>query len=236
MQSTPPPAKFPIPFANAGSYNVIPTDSQVGVTPGAASLSDGFPPLTMTPLASGGIAPDGPDMNGILRRITNNLLFIGAGTPATFDGDYAGAIGGYPLGAELSSRSTPGLRFISLVENNADDPDAGGPNWRPSFVNTLQGFGGGPGYCRIGPLYVQSFASPPILIPGAGSTKSYPFNFPMPFPTACAWIGGSDGGGIGYTFGAFSGLTRGGGTGYAWSTTTAASTQTAIGHLLAVGY
>lgn len=70
MQASNIPSKVPLPFANSGTKNAIPTASQIGVTPGAASLTDGFPPLTMTPLASGGVPPAGADFNGILNLIT----------------------------------------------------------------------------------------------------------------------------------------------------------------------
>ena len=64
------PTKITVPFANTGSKNTIPVPSQISVTPGAASYTDGFPPLTMTPKASGGVPPFGQDMNGILYAIT----------------------------------------------------------------------------------------------------------------------------------------------------------------------
>ncbi|SAL70749.1 hypothetical protein AWB71_04308 [Caballeronia peredens] len=48
MKATDKPAPMPIPFALNGQRNVIPQESQIGITKGAASLNDGFPPLTMT--------------------------------------------------------------------------------------------------------------------------------------------------------------------------------------------
>ena len=73
MQSSNIPSRIPVPFANAAgpSYvNTIPVNSQIGITNGRASLADGFPPLTFTPLSAGGIPPFGSDMNGILKEIT----------------------------------------------------------------------------------------------------------------------------------------------------------------------
>ena len=82
MQSSQIPSKFPIPFANgagSGYIRQIPVTSQISITPGAASLTDGFPPLTFIPEGSGGIPPFGQDMNGILKEIT---AWIQWGMPA----------------------------------------------------------------------------------------------------------------------------------------------------------
>ena len=57
MQLINAPGKLVLPFANAGAKNTIPTASQIGIVAGAASLTDGFPPLTRTPLAAGGVPP-----------------------------------------------------------------------------------------------------------------------------------------------------------------------------------
>jgi hypothetical protein len=37
------PDKLYLPFASAGGRNTIPVGSQIGITAGAASLTDGFP-------------------------------------------------------------------------------------------------------------------------------------------------------------------------------------------------
>ena len=64
------PDKITLPFAASGNKNVIPVASQIGITGGAASYTDGFPPLTMTPVAAGGIPPSGKDMNGVIYTIS----------------------------------------------------------------------------------------------------------------------------------------------------------------------
>ena len=54
------PIKFPIPFGNSaggGYIRPIPQASQIGIANGAASLTDGFPPLNFLPLGSGGVPP-----------------------------------------------------------------------------------------------------------------------------------------------------------------------------------
>ena len=59
MQLTDKPSKIALPFANAGGKRTIPVASQIGVVAGAASFTDGFPPLTFNPISAGGIPPWG---------------------------------------------------------------------------------------------------------------------------------------------------------------------------------
>lgn len=125
------PAKFPIPWANSagGSFTrAIPVTSQIGTTNGAASLTDGFPPLNFLPVGSGGVPPDGRDVNGILKQITLWSQWAGAGGTVIFDGTFATAIGGYPRGSVLHSSSGDFL-WMSTIDNNTGDPDAGAPGW-----------------------------------------------------------------------------------------------------------
>lgn len=158
MQSTQVPAKFPVPFANSGSRNTIPVFSQVGITPGAASLTDGFPPLTMTPPSGGGVAPFGQDFNGILFQTTQNLQWFNAGGPVKYDASFAASVGGYPRGAILANATAPGSVWICTVDNNASNPDAGGVGWSAGsltglgFTPVQQGTGVGqtPNTVRVG--------------------------------------------------------------------------------------
>jgi hypothetical protein len=134
MQSSDIPAKFNIPFANSATVGVykraIPQASQIGIEDGAASLTDGFPPLTFTPLGSGGVAPFGEDMNGILYAETGWSRWFQAGGTGVWDSAFSAAIGGYPLGAVLRS-TTAGLFWVSMAENNTVNPDAGASaNWQ----------------------------------------------------------------------------------------------------------
>lgn len=138
MQASNIPDYFPIPFASsAGASYVrdIPTASQVGVSPGAASLTDGFPPLNFLAPIAGGVPPSGKDMNGILRQVTDGLRWLQAGGMPTYDGAYATAIGGYPNGAVLQSADGKSF-WRSTADNNTADPDAAGANWVPN-----QGYG-----------------------------------------------------------------------------------------------
>ncbi len=131
MQSSQIPAKFPMPFAhNAGSGYIrpIPEASQISITPGAASLNDGFPPLTFLAEGSGGVPPFGQDMNGILNEITAWIQWTNAEGPVAYDATFSAAIGGYPKGAILTS-AVGGSWWLSTAENNTTDPDTGGTGW-----------------------------------------------------------------------------------------------------------
>ena len=117
--------------AGDGSKNYpIPVPSQIGITPGRASFTDGFPPLTRTALGAGGYPPDGEDMNGILYQITGHLALINSGQPYKYNAAQATAIGGYDVGAILLRADGTGFWFNQSAANSSD-PDAGGAGWRP---------------------------------------------------------------------------------------------------------
>ncbi|OYV47724.1 MAG: hypothetical protein B7X10_04190, partial [Burkholderiales bacterium 21-58-4] len=126
--STNAPAKVPLPFPSSGTKNAIPTASQIGITPGAASLTDGFPPLTFTPLSAGGVPPAGADFNGIFNLITAIQQWQSAGGFFQFDSSFATSIGGYPLGALLAKASGTGF-WLCTANNNSANPDTGGAGW-----------------------------------------------------------------------------------------------------------
>jgi hypothetical protein len=122
MLSSEIPDKIPLPFADSGTKNAIPTASQIGITPGAASLTDGFPPLTFTPIAAGGIPPAGADFNGILNMITAVQQWQSAGGIFKYDAAFSTAIGGYPKGSVLLSDNGV-TQWLSLADNNTTNPD-----------------------------------------------------------------------------------------------------------------
>ena len=134
------PARVPLPFANGGAFNTIPTASQIGITAGAASLTDGFPPLTRTPLAAGGVPPSGLDMNGILNLITAVQQWQSSGGLFTYDATFSTSVGGYPKGAILLKASGSGY-WISTVDDNATNPDTGGAGWLAFDPWAIQGGG-----------------------------------------------------------------------------------------------
>ncbi len=128
MQSTDQPDQVQIPFANTGTKRPIPVPSQIGITDGAASFTDGFPPKTFLPLAVGGIPPAGADFNGILFDITQIQQWQSAGGMFKFNSIFAAAIGGYPLGARIMS-DTGAIVYINGTENNSTNPNTGGAGW-----------------------------------------------------------------------------------------------------------
>lgn len=137
MQSSSIPAKIPVPFgagATSGYIRTVPVPSQISTDPGAASFTDGFPPLTFLPVSAGGIPPDGRDINGILNEITAWLQWMNAGGPVGYDSAFSAAIGGYPKGALLSAAA--GGWWVSTVENNTTDPDTGGAGWQNILFGT----------------------------------------------------------------------------------------------------
>ena len=130
------PPKFPFYWgSNAGAAYIrsIPTASQIGIVNCAASLPDGFPPLTFLAQTSGGCPPFGQDMNGILRQITQWQQWQQAGElPTIYDSSFQTSIGGYPNGAIIQSAIVPGDFWISTVDNNTTNPDNGGAGWSPA--------------------------------------------------------------------------------------------------------
>ncbi|WP_334166339.1 hypothetical protein [Achromobacter mucicolens] len=128
MQASNAPTKSAVPFANSGAKNTIPVASQIGITPGLASFTDGFPPLTMTPLAAGGVPPYGQDFNGILNFLSSAVRWAQAGGLYPYDAAFSTAIGGYPRGAVLAAATGSG-RWVNTVDNNTTNPDTGGANW-----------------------------------------------------------------------------------------------------------
>lgn len=123
------PAIFLKPFADdAGDPAFItypiPTASQIAILPGAASLTDGFPPLTMAdPASQGGVLPYGQDMNGVLRMLSAYCVWLQAGMGFYYDASFATANGGYAVGAQLQSTTNDALQWLNTVADNMTDPD-----------------------------------------------------------------------------------------------------------------
>lgn len=129
------PSKIVLPFAADGTKNVIPVPSQIPVTPGAASYTDGFPPLTMVDPIEGGIGPAGADFNGIFNEVTALGLWYNAGAGFPYDSTFSSAVGGYPKGARVLQASGVGY-WLSVVDSNVTDPDTGGAGWVPQGAKT----------------------------------------------------------------------------------------------------
>ena len=137
MQLSNAPAQIVEAWATAGSKtNPIPVPSQVGITPGAASWTTGFPPLCDTPLASGGIPPSMQDMNGGLYQMSAVDVWMCAGGGFPYNSTFQSAIGGYPNGARVLMASGGGY-WVSTVDNNMTDPDTGGAGWASADENAI---------------------------------------------------------------------------------------------------
>ena len=124
------PRKVALPFAENGEKNTIPESSSP--SPGRASMNDGFPPLTRQPVGSGGIPPQGLDMNGIFYYLSSLNKWQSAGGSFVYDSTFANDsdVGGYPKGAVLLRSGGDGF-WLNLADNNVNNPDTGGANWQP---------------------------------------------------------------------------------------------------------
>lgn len=132
MQFSGIPSKFAMPWgenAASGTIRAIPPASQIGITAGAASLNDGFPPVTLLPVGAGGTPPFAQDMNGILNQITAWSQWQQAGGPVTYDAAFQAAVGGYPNGSVVNSATTFGVIWLCTADNNVTNPDTGGAGW-----------------------------------------------------------------------------------------------------------
>lgn len=140
MKASDIPLRFTKVFGQdaGGAYiRTVPVASQIGVTDGAASFTDGFPPLTMTPQIAGGVPPFGRDENGIINIITKWNQWGQAGAAVPWDSTFSAAISGYPAGAVVSA-ATFGYFWFSLIDDNTSNPDIGGANW--ASFSTLGSF------------------------------------------------------------------------------------------------
>lgn len=148
------PTRFNIPFGDqaGGSFiRNIPQASQIGIQGGAASLTDGFPPLCSLPVGAGGVPPFMQDANGILKQITqwNRWAAAGGAFALPWNSTFATAIGGYPQGALVQSATAAfGLWWLNNTDDNATNPDAGGAGWipiafaqQPTFTTLTTGSG-----------------------------------------------------------------------------------------------
>lgn len=167
MKSSEIPKKIAFPFAVNGKKNSIPEEK--GAESNSATYKSGFPEITMTPAAAGGLPPFGQDMNGILFDVSGNSRWYMAGMFATFDPVFSAAVGGYPKGAVLQG-SDKSRFFISLIEDNTDDPNAESTQWQSFFPEA-------PKAVRIDRGVIKG-----LRIYGGVGTSSVYFNTPFEAP------------------------------------------------------
>jgi hypothetical protein len=124
-----------IPFgknATAGTIEPIPETAGPGDGPQKATWNYGFPQVTMTPLAAGGIPPQGQDVNGVLNAISEHTVFVGGGGQYKWSTEYVAETGGYSIGDVI--QADDGLNsYVSLVNTNTDNfntaPGSIGVSW-----------------------------------------------------------------------------------------------------------
>jgi hypothetical protein len=134
----PTPLVITVPFgASATNINVIPATT--GTTTGLASWAFGFQLINETPIAAGGIAPKGEDINGLGNALSQSIAFWQAGQSMPYNAAIATAISGYAIGATVVRADGTGY-WTNTVANNSTNPDAGGAGWVPSFNYGLQQF------------------------------------------------------------------------------------------------
>lgn len=135
MNSSSIPDRTGTVFASGGNYNDIAESSSTAtLAAGTATYESGFPPLTMTAISSGGVAPAGKDMNGILHDFSLKFQWNDAGCGYPFNADFASSIGGYPKGAVVPASDGSGF-WVNQNETNATSPeatDASDTGWIPS--------------------------------------------------------------------------------------------------------
>jgi hypothetical protein len=119
-----------------GRTSPFPSASQISVTPGAASLNDGFPPTTMTPESSGGVPPFGVDANGILFLLSAHIAAIQAGQLYKWSSALQTAMTGYALGAVLQQSADPNAFWINQTAGNTTNPDTASPLGSTGWMST----------------------------------------------------------------------------------------------------
>jgi hypothetical protein len=167
--------------ASAGSSyitNPIPVPSQIGIKAGAASFTDGFPPLSMTAEGSGGVAMYGQDMNGILYMLSAYCAAMTGGQFWQYNSTYESSAGGYALGAILAMAAGNGF-WLNTSSGNTHNPDTTSPPgnslWVPLLaygVSTITGLTGG-----TLTLSAAQAATPTIVLEGT-LTSNLQIQFP----------------------------------------------------------
>lgn len=123
-----------VPFGQSGLTNTIPTTT---ATFGKASFTAGFPNETMLDPTSGGIAPDGKDINGVLNYLDQHTVWQTAGGQYYFNSTLASAVGGYAVGAIVMADNNS-QTYINTTSGNTTNPNIGGAGWNVFMDATLR--------------------------------------------------------------------------------------------------
>lgn len=148
MPGAPTPPILPTAIASAAGGSFI-TNPMPATPPGspanAASISAGFPPVTMTSELAGGLPPNGQDVNGFLFLLSSHTLYVECGQLYQYNSTLASDIGGYLAGTVLGMADGTGM-WLNVTNGNSTDPDTGGAGWVPLNaygVGTISGLTGG---------------------------------------------------------------------------------------------
>lgn len=129
------------PFAfdpDPDTVNTIPQVNTDSGNPQNASFEKGFPSITMPTTATSGRPPNGQDMNGILQKLSQIILWYCVGAGFSYNGTlYNNSnpyITGYPVGARVKRADNQGY-WLNMVNNNQTDPDnPAATGWQPDVV------------------------------------------------------------------------------------------------------
>lgn len=138
-------------FASGGqTQNPIP-ENATGTN--RASFQEGWPTVTSTPIADGGIPPNRLDFNGLGTLLTAYAYALQQGQYTTFDSTVSTKIGGYPQNAVLwyVSSGVPKYLVRSKVANNTQSDLTDTTYWEPLTISPL-------GMAMIGTLSDQNAA------------------------------------------------------------------------------
>lgn len=130
-QPTPPRIVEAFAVSAASQYitNPFPVPSQIGIADGAASLHDGFPPITFLALNAGGVPPSGADFNGILYLLSAWIAYLAAGQKSGYDATLQTDMAGYAKGAQIAQSADATATWTSSTVGNTTNPDTGGAGW-----------------------------------------------------------------------------------------------------------
>ena len=139
-------------WASGGSTQSPIPENSTGTN--RASFQDGWPSITSTPIADGGIPPNRLDFNGLGTLLTAYAYAFQQGQYVTFDSMVSTKIGGYPLNAILwyvDGNGVPQYLVRSLVANNTESDLTDTTKWEPQTLNPT-------GMAMLGTLSNQSAA------------------------------------------------------------------------------
>lgn len=113
------------PFSDVGNKDEILESSPVN--PNDPTWLGGFPAITSTPIAEGGLPPKRTSFNGVLNAVTQNIVHQSKGLMYEFDSAYSSKIGGYPLNSRLALAN--GDIVKSTIDGNTNNPNTDMTGW-----------------------------------------------------------------------------------------------------------